>query len=124
ESLQLTGLKPNPGARVPDLRRIAAGLLARGASTVVLKLGARGAALATRAGDFRLVRPFKVRVLDSTAAGDAFNGALAVALSEGKSLHDSIRFANAAGALCCTRPGAQPALPTRRAVDRRSARKK
>ena len=60
---------------------------------------------------------FKVKVVDTTAAGDAFTGAMAVALAEGRALPRAVRFANAAGALCCTRLGAQPALPTRAAVD-------
>jgi ribokinase len=118
ESLQLAGREPARGARVSDVKPIASDLLARGASTVVLKLGARGAAVAPRGGAVTLVRPCRVRVVDSTAAGDAFNGALAVALSEGKPLPEAVRFANAAGALCCTKRGSQPALPHRREVDR------
>ena len=119
ESLHLAGLRAKPGARVPDPKTIAARLQARGAQTVVLKLGARGCALAPRGAEpLRLVRPFRVKVIDSTAAGDAFNAAFAVALSEGKSVEDAARFANAAGALCCTKPGAQPALPTRGEVER------
>ena len=56
-------------------------------------------------------------MVDSTAAGDAFNGALAVALSENKSLHEAIGIANAAGALCVTRPGAQQSMPWRKDLD-------
>jgi sugar/nucleoside kinase (ribokinase family) len=59
-----------------------------------------------------------VRVVDSTAAGDAFTGALAVAMSQGTDWPEALRFANAAGALCCSKFGAQPALPDRRAVER------
>ena len=61
-------------------------------------------------------KAFKVKVIDSTAAGDAFTGALAVAMAEGMSIPDALNFANAAGALCCTKRGAQPALPSRREV--------
>jgi ribokinase len=118
ESRQILGLRPRAGVRVDDPRRVAAGLHARGAATVVLKLGARGALLAPREGPPRGVRPFRVRVVDSTAAGDAFNGALAVAMAEGLPMDQAVRFANAAGALCCTAPGAQPALPERAAVER------
>jgi ribokinase len=57
-------------------------------------------------------------VVDSTAAGDAFTGALGVAIAEGQSVGDAMVFANAAGALWCTKPGAQPALPSRSEVDR------
>jgi ribokinase len=56
--------------------------------------------------------------VDTTAAGDAFTGALAVARAEGVPLPESLQFANAAGALCCTAFGAQPALPARAAVER------
>ena len=62
-------------------------------------------------------------VVDTTAAGDAFTAALAVGHAEGLTLSESIRFANAAGALCCTKVGAQPALPTRRAVAARLGRR-
>ena len=58
-----------------------------------------------------------VTAVDTTAAGDAFNGALAVALAEGASLGRAVRFANRAAALSITRPGAQPSLPTREAVE-------
>jgi ribokinase len=98
--------------------RIGRGLLAKGAGAVVLKLGARGSFYADRAGAAGSARAFKVEVVDSTAAGDAFTGALAVAMSEGRGLVDALPFANAAGALCCTGYGAQPSLPTRRDVER------
>jgi ribokinase len=83
------------------------------AKSVVLKLGAHGCRL-----DEQLVKPFKVRVVDTTAAGDAFTGALAVGRALGMPMLETLRMANAAGALCCTKLGAQPALPTRRAVER------
>ena len=57
-----------------------------------------------------------VAALDSTAAGDAFNGALALALAEGRPMQEAIRFANAAGALTVTRKGVQDALPTREEI--------
>lgn len=106
--------------RMTDPARVGAALLARGAGTVALKLGGRGAMIvgrAGRAGETEAVRPFKVKVIDTTAAGDAFTAALAVAVSEGMTLPQAVRFANAAGALCCTGFGAQPSLPTRAAVD-------
>ena len=93
-------------------------VLARGPGRVVLKLGARGALLRDQGSLPVVVEPFKVKVVDTTAAGDAFTGALAVAMAEGREPADAVRFANAAGALCCTRMGAQPALPTRGAVER------
>ncbi len=60
----------------------------------------------------------KVDVVDTTAAGDAFSGALAAYLSEGRTLAESVRFANAAGALAVTREGAQPAMAWRGEVER------
>ena len=97
---------------------LANALLSRGPKHVVLKLGGRGALVQEHSGEPVPVRPFKVKVVDTTAAGDAFTGALAVAVSEGCELADAVRFANAAGATCCTRLGAQPALPTRADVER------
>ena len=112
------GLLTNqPVNDIPSAEKAAHDLLARGAQTVIVTLGANGALLITRENT-KHIPPFKVNVVDSTAAGDAFNGALAVGLAEGRTLEDAVRFANGAGALCCTRVGAQPALPVRRAVDR------
>ncbi len=102
--------------KVVGAKQIGAELLARGPETVVLKLGAKGAMIQDRRGYIGAVKPFKVKVVDSTAAGDAFTGALAVALSEGKEMSEAVRFANAAGARCCEGFGAQPALPSREAV--------
>jgi ribokinase len=104
------------GAKTDE--RIAQVFLARGAGSVMLKLGAKGSMALS--GDGRAVRakPFRVKCVDTTAAGDSFTGALAVALAEGRELAEAARFANAAGALCCTTLGAQPAIPDRRAVDR------
>ena len=96
-------------------------LLARGATAVLVKLGARGARLVT-ASRRQSWPAHAVRVVDTTAAGDAFNGALAVALSERAELDDAIRFACAAGALSVTRAGAQTSMPTRDEVEQLLAR--
>jgi ribokinase len=93
----------------------AARLQALGPQTVIVTVGEYGAFLAS-SEDSVLIPGLRVSVIDSTAAGDAFNGALAVARAEGLSLLDSVQFANAAGALACTRPGAQPSLATRAEV--------
>jgi ribokinase len=66
---------------------------------------------------------FQVKPVDTTAAGDTFNGALAVALAEGQPLIDAVRFANAAAAISVTRIGAQPSIPTRIEIDRLLKRK-
>ena len=95
----------------------AAKLRARGVQTVIITLGARGAFVATQSG-VQLVPGFKVKAVDTTAAGDIFNGALAAALAEGKLLDLAVRFANAAAAISVTRLGAQPSAPTRREIER------
>ena len=104
--------------KLRDPKQIAGTLVTRGPKTVVVKLGPRGALIEGRDGHIERVRSFKVSVQDTTAAGDAFIGALAVGESEGMPLRDSVRFANAAGAACFTEFGAQPALPSRQEVDR------
>ena len=60
---------------------------------------------------------FKVKAVDTTAAGDVFNGALAVALVEDKPLYEAVRFANAAAALSVTQMGAQSSIPQRSRID-------
>jgi ribokinase len=87
-----------------------------GCQNVIITLGGDGAVVATAAATVR-VPPFHVNAVDTTAAGDAFSGALAVALAEGQRLADAARFASAAGALAVTQRGAQPSLPTRTAID-------
>lgn len=89
----------------------------RGVATVIITLGAQGAFVAG-AKFHQLVPGFKVKAVDTTAAGDVFNGALAVALGEGRPLLDAVHFANAAAALSVTRLGAQPSAPTRLEIDR------
>jgi ribokinase len=86
-----------------------------GVRNLVVTLGANGARVVTEAIDQHLPA-YEVTAVDSTAAGDAFNGALAVSLAEGKPLLEAVRFGMAAGALAATRRGAQPSLPTREAV--------
>lgn len=88
---------------------------ARDAKCVVLKRGAAGAAILTRDTIAPVAAP-AVTPVDTTAAGDAFTAALAIAIAEGQSLPEATRFACAAGAAACTRHGAQPSLPTRDAV--------
>jgi ribokinase len=91
-------------------------LLARGAQTVIVTLGPRGAFVATE-GLRKLIRGFQMRAVDTTAAGDVFNGALAVALAERRTLEQAVRFANAAAAISVTRMGAQPSAPKRKEIE-------
>ena len=91
-------------------------LLARGVGVAVVKLGAQGVYFATTDGE-DFVTPFPVDAVDSVAAGDAFNGALAVSLAEGATLDQSVRMAAAAGALAVTKSGAQDSMPYRSEVE-------
>ena len=92
--------------------RAAAALQARGARNVIVKMGAQGV-YALLDGEESLFPAFHVEAVDTVAAGDAFNGALAAALSEGRSIEQAIRWGLAGGALSVTRRGAQPAMPSR-----------
>jgi ribokinase len=100
-----------------DAERAAAILLEAGPAAVVIKLGATGC-LALTADGCSAVSGYCVTALDTTAAGDAFNAALAVALGEGRPLAEAAAFANAAAAISVTRRGAQSSLPYREEVDR------
>jgi ribokinase len=84
---------------------------------VVLTLGAAGAVYADRSGTSLRVPAPKVDAVDTTAAGDAFTGAYAVALAEGRPAEEALRWACAAGAVCATRRGASSALPVRAEID-------
>ena len=95
--------------------RAAKALLSRGVGAAVVKLGAQGAYFASPEAR-GLQPPFPVTAVDTVAAGDAFNGALAVCLAEGTALPDAVRVACAAGALAVTTTGAQDSMPTREAV--------
>lgn len=84
---------------------------------VVLTLGAAGARFAERDGRDEHVPAFPVAAADTTAAGDAFTGALAVAWGEGRDLVEAVRWANAAGAACARKVGASSSLPMRADID-------
>jgi ribokinase len=107
------------GSSVDDergLREAAARIRGRGPRTVVITLGARGV-YASSEGFEGMVPAYKAESVDTTAAGDVFNGALAVALAEARPLEEALRFAQAAAALSVTRAGAQPSAPTRAEIE-------
>jgi ribokinase len=113
EAELLTGL---PVRDESGAEKAADKLLATGVENVIITLGSRGAYIAE--GSIRTWIPaHKVTAIDTTGAGDVFNGTLAVALTEGKSLVDAARFANAAAAISVTRPGTQTSAPTRKEIE-------
>ena len=92
-------------------------LTEKGVQSVIITLGSAGAYVYSE--NFKgMVSGFKVDPVDTTAAGDTFNGTLAVALAEGNTLQQAVSFANAAAALSVTRLGAQPSAPDRVAIER------
>jgi len=93
------------------IHRAGQSLLSRGVGSAIIKAGKRGAFL-VEAGTFTHLPGFVVNVVDTVAAGDSFNAGLAVALGDGATMLDAIRFANATGALSTTREGAQSAMPS------------
>lgn len=113
EAQLLTGI---PVRNHIDAGKAAKALLDKGVKTVIVTLGGRGALIVDENGE-RLVKSFEVKAIDTTAAGDVFNGALAVALALGKMLDEAVRFANAAAALSVTRLGAQPSAPHRNEIE-------
>lgn len=116
EALALIGEANSTLETEDDWKEVSKKLMARGPGTVLLTLGARGCYVAS-AKQHRHVPAPKVIPVDTTAAGDTFNGALVVALSEGMTLLNAVTFANRAAALSTTRPGAQPSAPTRAEVE-------
>ncbi len=106
-----------PVTDVAAAARAAEVLRSRGVAQVIITLGARGAWVASTAFQ-GLVPAFPVQPVDTTAAGDVFNGALAVAMSEQRPLEQAVRFACAAAALSVTKLGAQPSAPPRAEIER------
>lgn len=107
------------GIRVTDeitARQAARYLHEAGVPNVVITLGARGAFLSTPTGDSLVAAP-PVTAIDTTAAGDCFNGALAIAIAEGQPLPDAVAFACKAASISVTRMGAQVSMPHRHEVD-------
>jgi ribokinase len=113
EAQSLTGIKMRSHQ---DLPKMAESLLRRGVKNVVITLGQKG--LFFKNGEEEAwMEAFRVKVVDTTAAGDAFMGALAWGLCEGKTIPEILRLANGAGALATTKLGAQPSLPLREELE-------
>jgi ribokinase len=113
EARTLLGLPPDDP--IDDLD-VCDKLLAKGVHSVVLTRGADGAVVATPEGTHAIAAP-SVEVVDTTGAGDAFNGTLAAALADGYDLPKAVERAARAGALACTRLGVIPGLPTKEALE-------
>ena len=112
EAAQLTGLSVTT---VAEAEAAIAQLQQQGASTIIVKLGEQGVLCGTPQEVFQ-VPAFTVPVVDTVAAGDAFNGGLAAALSEGKPFKQAVVWASATAALSVSKAGAQPSMPTRSQV--------
>ncbi len=114
-----TEAQMHTGVVVDDVEsagQAAAVLLQRGVAVAIIKMAELGVFFATTQESGH-VPPFPANVVDTTSAGDAFHGALAVALAEGRALGAAVRFAAAAGAVAVTRPGVQDSMPTRAEVE-------
>lgn len=99
-----------------DARRAAAALHDKGIQTVIITLGSRGVWLSYD-NHGELIPAFRVKAVDTIAAGDTFNGAMCTALLEGADIQSALRFAHAAAAIAVTREGAQPSVPWRGEID-------
>jgi ribokinase len=111
-----TELEVLSGKSGVDIDAAARSLLTAEQQTAVVTLGAQGAHWVNRSGSGS-IPTFPVEVVDTTGAGDAFNGGFAVALAEGRTLEEAIRFGNATAALSVTRPGTAPSMPSREEVE-------
>jgi ribokinase len=113
----ISDVRDRPWGPAEDLR-------AKGACDIVVTLGEQGCLVLERErprGHGRMIRAYPVVAVDTVGAGDAFNGALAAAIAEGRPLYEAAVWASAAAAIAVTIPGAQAALPRREAIDRLAA---
>jgi len=112
EAELLTGIKVHD---VVSAEKAALLLREKGVQNVIITMGASGAYLLTGAIS-KMIKVVPVKAIDTTAAGDVFNGALAVAIAEGKNIEDSVAFANRAASISVTRMGAQASAPYRNEI--------
>jgi len=113
EAQVLTGVEVKT---IEDAEKAAKVFLEKGVKNVVITMGSLGA-FATDGKKSELVPRLNVNAIDTTGAGDAFNGGFVMALSEGKDLFEALRYGNATGALSVTKLGTAPAMPTRAEID-------
>ena len=114
EATLLTGIEVIDAESAKEAAKI---LLNRGVENVIITMGKQGAFVMNK--EVTITIPgYPVQAVDTTAAGDTFNGALAVALAEGKEVTDAIRYANKAASLSVTREGAQPSIPFKKEVQK------
>lgn len=113
EASILTGIEVKT---VEDASKAAKVFYDKGVEQVVITLGSKGVYVYTKDKE-KLIPSYKVNAIDTTGAGDAFNGGLVAALAEGKDIWEASRFANALEAIAVTRLGTTPAMPTREEVD-------
>ena len=112
EAELLSGIKVTDEKSAKEASKV---LLEKGVQAIVITLGAKGA-LVVNDKQSEIISGYSVKAVDATAAGDVFNGALSVALAEGKVLKEAVQFANAAAALSVTTLGAQPSAPNREEI--------
>lgn len=113
EATSLTGIKVTDQL---SAERAAIVLHNKGIKTVVITLGSKGAFISERDSFSKIISGYKVQAIDTVAAGDTFNGAMLVYLSEGFSVEESVQFAHAAAAIAVSRQGAQRSIPERNEV--------
>lgn len=113
ETGMLVGFQPG---NIEEAKKAAGILRQRGVKAAIIKMGALGAYYES-ASESGFMPSFIVNAIDTVAAGDAFNGGLAVALMEGKDLKEAVRWGSAAGAIATTKPGAMPSMPYRHELD-------
>ncbi len=114
EAEELTGIKVSS---IDDARRAADNLLAKGVGSVIITLGEKGALLHTKNRSDHVPVVNAGRVVETTGAGDAFNGGLAAALAKGVEPLQAVHFACAVAGISVTRPGTAPSMPTRQEVE-------
>lgn len=114
EASILSGVEINT---VEDASRAAKILMSKGAKSVIITLGSKGSLVVTDDKE-KFIESIKVDAVDTTGAGDAYNGGLATALAEGKDIFEAAEFANIVGALSVTKIGTAPAMPYRDEIEK------